>query len=75
MNLNDRVRITDLDVTTDHPPVGVITKLYYRFRNTPFEQEMAEVTFDRSLIDKPILFPEGVPLLCVETSRLEKLNE
>lgn len=76
MELKTRVRVIGLDVETDHPPVGIVTKLFFRLRGTPFEQELAEVTFDKNLIDEknrqadPLV---GVPSLTVETSRLELL--
>jgi hypothetical protein len=81
MNLNDRVRIIGLDVKTDHPPVGVVTKLYFRFRGTTLEQKMAEVTFDKNLFDEGNRLegaihehPEGVPKLSVEISRVELID-
>ncbi len=51
MNLNDRVRIMDFDVPTDHPPEGTITKLYFKFHGTPFEREMAEVKMALRRVD------------------------
>lgn len=82
MNLNDRVRIIDLDVETDNPPIGVVTKLYFRFRGTPLEQIMVEVTFDKNLFEAENRLesainehPEGVPKLSVEIFRLEAVKE
>ena len=78
MNLKDRVKIINLDVETDHPPVGFISKLYFRFLGTHLEEEWAEVIFDKNLFNEENRmegalheYPEGVSKLSVETSRLE----
>ena len=81
MKLKDRVRITDLGIETDNPPVGYITSIWLKYIGTPLEEEWATVTFDNNLIEPEnrqltliLGRSEGVPRLVVETSRLEMVE-